>query len=294
MKLSICMITYNHEAFISQAIESIIQQETNFDFELIIGEDYSKDKTRSIINEYCSKYQNIKLIDRGKNIGSTFNFIDTLSRATGEYVAMMDGDDYMLPGKLQKQVDFLDNNQDVVMVGHEMQVLDEKKQNFTKVETVPLKQDRYTIKDFIVHGTLFTNSSKMFRRRSWPDYLHNYKINYIADYYVSMNIINTGNAAFIPEILGVYRIHDGGLMRNMKGKETFEDINSIHQSMHDLFDGKYDRYFYKQRSYGKMIYGIDEIKKKNFKLGRKLLMSSIKDSVFSAPSRYVYLIKSFF
>jgi glycosyltransferase involved in cell wall biosynthesis len=294
MKLSICMITYNHESFIEQAIESIMQQTTNFDFELIIGEDYSKDNTRKIIEKYCDKYSNIKLIDRGKNVGSTFNFIDTLDNATGEYVAMMDGDDYMLPGKLQKQVDFLDANKEVVMVGHQMNLLNETTNNITKIQSVPFTKERYSIEDFIAKGTLFANSSKMFRRSSWPKYLHNYKINYIADYYVSMHIINDKLAAFIPEVLGVYRIHQGGLMQNMKGKETFEDLNTIQLSMHDLFKGKHDHLFKRLSAYGKMMYGLDEINKKNITLGRQMLISSIKECWNFAPSRYKFFLFSFF
>jgi len=293
MKVSICMITYNHESFIEQAIDSIIQQETNFDFELIIGEDYSKDNTRKIIEQYCERYPNIKLIDRGKNVGSTFNFIDTLDRATGEYVSMMDGDDYMLPGKLQKQVDFLDAHPEVVMVGHQMNLLDENTNTITKVSNVPFMKERYSIEDFIAKGSLFANSSKMFRRSNWPNYLHNYKIHYIADYYVSMNIIGSHLAAFIPEVLGVYRIHPGGLMQNMKGRETNEDISTIQLSMHDLFNGMYDHLFNRLRSYGKMMYGIDEIKRRNFSLGRQMLLSSIKECWNFAPSRYLYLLLSY-
>ena len=294
MKLSICMITYNHESFIEKAIESIMEQKTDFDFELIIGEDYSKDNTRKIIQEYCDKYPNIKLIDRGKNVGSTFNFIDTLDRATGEYVAMMDGDDYMLPGKLQKQVDFLDSNKDVVMVAHQMNLLDEKTNLKTKIQDAPFIKERYSIEDFISKGTLFINSSKMFRRSSWPNYLYNYKINYIADYYVSTHIIANDFAAYIPEVLGVYRIHSGGLMQNMKGKETFEDINSIQLSVHDIFKGKYDYLFKQLSAYGKLMYGIDELKKRNIPLGRKMLISSIKEYWAFAPSRYKYLLFSYF
>ena len=106
--VSIASITYNHEKFIAQAIDSFLMQETDFDFEIIIGEDCSTDDTLKIIKEYKAKYPDIiKLITSESNVGMMTNFIRTLEACSGKYIALCEGDDYWTDTlKLQKQVNF--------------------------------------------------------------------------------------------------------------------------------------------------------------------------------------------
>lgn len=89
------MITYNHEKFISQAIESVLMKKTNFDYELVIGEDCSTDRTRKICIDYRKEYPDkIKLLLRESSLGIHRNFVDTLKECTGEYIVLLEGDDY--------------------------------------------------------------------------------------------------------------------------------------------------------------------------------------------------------
>ena len=106
--LSIASITYNHEQFIAQAIESWLMQKTSFEIEIIIGEDCSTDNTRAIIEKYRKLHPDlIKLIISESNVGMMPNFIRTLAACRGKYIALCEGDDYWTdPYKLQKQVDF--------------------------------------------------------------------------------------------------------------------------------------------------------------------------------------------
>src|SRR5574344_1891550 len=110
--VSICMITYNQGKYIKNAIEGVLMQKTNFDFELIIGEDCSSDNTNSICVEYVEKYPDkIRLISYSENQGMIKNFIRVLEESKGRYIAFCEGDDYWIdPFKLQKQFDFLENN----------------------------------------------------------------------------------------------------------------------------------------------------------------------------------------
>jgi glycosyltransferase involved in cell wall biosynthesis len=116
--VSVWMTTYNHESYISDAIEGVINQKTNFSWELIIGEDSSTDKTREICLKYKNKYPGkIKLILNTQNIGLIANYNTTLQKCKGKYVAYCDGDDYWPdPFKLQKQVDFLELNKSFELV----------------------------------------------------------------------------------------------------------------------------------------------------------------------------------
>jgi glycosyltransferase involved in cell wall biosynthesis len=120
MKVSVLLITYNHERYIAEAIDSVLMQEVSFDYEIIIGEDCSIDATRDIVTGYSSRFPDkIRLVLSEKNAGECSNIARTLRACRGEYIAMLDGDDYWTsPRKLQKQVDFLENNPEFTIYCH--------------------------------------------------------------------------------------------------------------------------------------------------------------------------------
>ena len=116
--VSVFMLTYNQEKFISKTIESVLMQKTDFDFQLVIGEDASTDRTGEICKNYQLEYgKKIKLISHKKNLGLIRNFIKTYEACDGKYVAILDGDDYWIdPYKLQKQVDYLERKSEYSIV----------------------------------------------------------------------------------------------------------------------------------------------------------------------------------
>lgn len=123
--VSVCMITYNHEKYISEAIDGVLMQKTNFPIELIIGEDCSTDNTRKIVLEYTEKSPDIiRPLLSESNLGMTKNFIETMQAASGKYIALCEGDDYWTdPYKLQKQVDFLEENQNYSVCCHRYSIV---------------------------------------------------------------------------------------------------------------------------------------------------------------------------
>jgi glycosyltransferase involved in cell wall biosynthesis len=123
--VSVCVITYNQERFIGQAIEGVLSQETDFAYELVIGEDHSTDSTREKIGAYLEEYPSlIKLLDSEPNLGIARNVSRTMSACCGKYIAICEGDDYWIdPRKLQKQVDFLENNPEYSAAGHQAWVI---------------------------------------------------------------------------------------------------------------------------------------------------------------------------
>ncbi len=116
--VSVFMLTYNQEDYITQAIEGVLMQKTDFSVQLVIGEDCSTDNTRNIVLDYTQKYPGkIKLILNETNIGLIANYVKTYTQCKGKYVAICDGDDYWTdPLKLQKQVSFLEENPDYAIV----------------------------------------------------------------------------------------------------------------------------------------------------------------------------------
>lgn len=126
--VSILMITYNHEAYIAEAIKSIINQKTSFNFELVIGEDCSTDNTLSIIQQYANKFSNIiKLVTSQHNVGMYENIRRVINLSIGRYFAFCEGDDLWNDrSKLQKQVEFLEKYSDYSMVYAGIDVWQEK------------------------------------------------------------------------------------------------------------------------------------------------------------------------
>lgn len=114
------MITYGHEKYIGKAIQGVLMQKCDFYFELIIVNDFSPDKTDVVVQDFLKNHQRgslIKYIKHNKNIGMMANFIFALKQAQHKYIAFCEGDDYWTdPLKLQKQVDFLENNSEYGLV----------------------------------------------------------------------------------------------------------------------------------------------------------------------------------
>lgn len=211
--VSVCIFTYNHQSFIEQCIESVLMQNTNFPIEIIIGEDYSTDTTRLICSKYQKQYSNkIILLDRGKNIGMSNNIFDTVKKARGKYVALLDGDDYWInPLKLQKQYDYMEQNKKINLCFHQSIVIDERsnKINFF----VRDKRSYYSLGDIIARWCMSTGS--MFYRReamSFPPFVyhtHNF------DLAIQLLVMKDGSlAGYIDEIMSVYRINDGSNTNN--------------------------------------------------------------------------------
>lgn len=208
-KVSVCVITYNQEKYIAQCLQSVVDQETDFDFEIIVGDDCSSDSTREIVRGFAEKYPCMfKLISQEKNTGGSANFRIVHEQATGQYIAHLDGDDYFLPEKLQAQVQILDQDKTCNLVWSS--VLIETAPGHYHEQNAYFKMHAlsrsYTRSDLIKYGTIGVHSSKMYRRlpetAAFP--LPAFEL---IDYF--MNVIQVGNgvARFASsKPLSVYRM----------------------------------------------------------------------------------------
>lgn len=205
-KVSVCVTTYNQEKYINQCLQSLIDQQTNFSFEILVADDCSTDGTRSIIQEFAENYSKIiKPIFHKKNLGASRNFIFVHDQAQGHYIAHMDGDDYALPGKLQAQADFLDKHKNCnllwtpVLVETAPGIIHEQNAYFKKYAL----SRKYTRADLIRYGTVGTNSSKMYRRSAKQNIESDFDP---IDYLVNAIQVGDGIACFTGNIpYGVYR-----------------------------------------------------------------------------------------
>ncbi|MDY6372959.1 MAG: glycosyltransferase [Bacteroidales bacterium] len=122
--VSVIVITYNQEQWIQQTIESIINQKTDYSFEIIIGEDFGTDGTRAICKKYADNYDNVTLLPQDKNLGLIGNYVQCVKACTGKYIMCCAGDDYWHnPNKIQLQVDFMEQHPECVLCHTDIDIL---------------------------------------------------------------------------------------------------------------------------------------------------------------------------
>lgn len=211
-KVSVCIVTYNQHKYIKQCLDSLIHQKTNFLFEIIVGDDASTDGTAEIVKQYIEQYPYlIKGIFNKENNGFTRNYFSVHNAAKGDYIAHLDGDDYALPDKLQRQADFLDKNIDCSMVVHPMIYIESDgqiKKQFKKKYAIKADSQYY-----LKHFGYFSHSSKMYKfERLSYEFFKNEKV--VLDSHLNLFHSLSGKIGFIPEVLGVYRCGVGILTNN--------------------------------------------------------------------------------
>ncbi len=211
--LSVCLITYNHEKFIEQAIESVLMQKVSFLWEFIIADDCSTDNTRNIVKAYAEKYPDkIKLILQEKNVGAAKNWLDLITAPKGKYVAYFEGDDYWTDeNKLQKQVDFLEANAGFVICFHNALIdyEDDKSRSYCFHEK-GLKTT-FSISEVIERIWFMPTASLVFR-----NILEGIDIQALinwqsGDIPLSILLAAKGNVYYIDQIMSVYRKHSRGV-----------------------------------------------------------------------------------
>jgi glycosyltransferase involved in cell wall biosynthesis len=212
--VSVSMLTYHHEAFIEQAIASVMAQETDFEFELLIGEDCSSDRTRDIVQECARAYPTrIRLILPERNLGGRGIplLARTLRACRGEFIARLDGDDYWSsPTKLQRQVAHLRAQPGCTMCFHNVLRVVGDELAAASPYNPPQQREVLDLPD-LFERCVVGSCSPLIRRESilplplWFDELP------LGDWPLYMLAARTGSISYMPEIMGVYRVHRGGL-----------------------------------------------------------------------------------
>ncbi len=240
MKVSVWMTAYNHEKYLQQCLDSVLRQKTNFDFDIILGEDCSKDKTREIALEYQKKYpEKIKLLLPEKNIGMMDMDLATWSLCKGEYLALLNGDDYWTDeNKLQTQADLLDENPDTVICFHKAKVEDET--NRSSFETVYLETtDTMPVESLLLGYNPIMTPTVMIRN-IWtiPEW---YRDLPYGDMPLYLMLAQKGKIKYIDKMMSVYRVHSAG---QWQGESVYNNLLKdlkFYKVMNEKLDYKYDR-----------------------------------------------------
>ncbi len=214
-KVSILCLTYNHEKYIKQALDSFLMQKTNFDFEVLIHDDASTDKTPQIIKEYQKKYPHIikpyfeeeNQYSKGVR-GFTGKFL--LPKAKGQYIALCEGDDYWVDkNKLQLQVNFMDKDKDYTVCFHPVKIIYENSKKKPGVWPKNSDSNQFNLKELLKGNFIQTNSVVYRKLDSYHDYPSS---NFLpGDWFLHLYHAKYGKIGFINKIMSVYRRHSYGI-----------------------------------------------------------------------------------
>lgn len=231
IKVSIIMITYNHEKYITQAIEGVFRQECDFDVELIVANDNSPDRTHDVIMNYLSqtnipKNILIKYTKHKTNKGMYPNFVWAHEQCNGKYIAMCEGDDYWIdPLKLQKQVDFLEANEDYVLIHSDIDIINSNGEYINSIRNTISKLIRWTknknpnIIKYLVKGNYIMTLTAMISKNALFKALENITKNDIKvptiDYTLFLELARLGKIHYQKEKTAVYRILTNSASNNI-------------------------------------------------------------------------------
>jgi glycosyltransferase involved in cell wall biosynthesis len=207
------MMTYNHENYISKAIEGVLMQQTSFPVELIVANDHSTDLTEEIVKGYRQKAPHIvKGYYNKKNLGPRHNFIKAYGYANGTYIAMCEGDDYWTdPFKLQKQVNFLEENQDYVLSFHDIKMIDSEGNGLKSKKLEDENKHDYKINE-LLSGPYLPTPTLCYRKFDIAKYQTYFKRAFNGDTLLLSILTQKGKTRYLADIFGsCVRIHNKGI-----------------------------------------------------------------------------------
>jgi len=231
------MISYNHAAFIQKAIDSILQQETDFSFELIIGDDFSNDKTKSICYEYALRYPSgIRILPSVRNVGVAENFKKAISACHAKYIAFCEGDDYWLdPHKLQKQINFLEANPRYILCSTRYQICNTGN-NTIQEDSLGhwfSKNPEGKKIDLITYfSDWFTKTLTVVAKRNCININEFNKYKYFRDTHLFYHLLKQGPGYCFNFFGGVYNVHGGGVWSS---KDDFNKLLTGYNVFNELY-----------------------------------------------------------
>ena len=246
--VSIHCLAYNHELYISQALDSFLMQESDFGFEIVIGEDCSSDKTCQIIKEYQAKYpQLIKLITSDKNVGMQENYIRTMKACKGKYIAICDGDDYWSDKyKLQIQIDEMKKYPECELSFHIVSELYGKELK-NSIGNHGETNKIFTTSEIILgDGNFCPSSSLIFTKNSFSYFPESfYKNAPFSDYFTQISGSLKAGALYIAKNMSIYRkAHEQSWSTktyiNLENqKESFDKTIKSFKELNELLKGNF-------------------------------------------------------
>jgi glycosyltransferase involved in cell wall biosynthesis len=285
-KISVCIVTYNHEPYIRACLEGAVSQQLNCEYEIVIGEDCSTDNTLAICEEFEQKYPNIiKLLKTPTNLGMMQNGARTAAACDGDYVAVCEGDDYWTdPHKLQRQFDFLEANPDYSMIaenGLVMNTVLNKESLFNSIPECDLE-----IID-LLKKRQFPSASVLFR----GVYLKEFNApKHAGDTFLWCYLATRGKVKYLPIVSSVYRRGMQGVVLSTNKVKWAQLMENWNEEISEMLPPSFDRKIFKRRNYSeywKAFFFSASVK------DRKNAMLSIKKCFQYQPVRTTITLSKF-
>ena len=241
MLVSILMITYNHEKYVCKALEGVLNQMCDFDFEVVLANDNSTDNSDLLIKEYVSNHPKgfrVKYSNHEKNKGMYDNFIWAAKQCRGKYIATCEGDDYWTdPLKLQKQVDFLEANPDYEVCFTNIRMVDENDVITKEALITDNRKTDYIKKDLPIWAPTLT---RVYKNRNF----NNLPKAPGMDTAMLLWQSQYGKIKFLNEVTGTYRVHEGGIYSSHSEAKRKEQILLTNLACLNLIETSlYSKYF---------------------------------------------------
>lgn len=228
--------TFNHGAYIRQTLEGFVMQQTNFRFEVLVHDDASTDNTVEIIREYATKYPDIikTCYEQENQYSKNPKVIDKwfATNTRGKYLAICEGDDFWIDAhKLQKQVDFLENNLDYNLVCHNWNVYNDAE--YAKSPIHDLYVTPFTFTFSTLPWIWITKTLTLLIRTSALNFSLISRYSYCRDVHYVYHALKEGKGYYMPEVMATYRIHPGGVWSehddNERNKTTYGLYKELYQ-----------------------------------------------------------------
>lgn len=238
--VSICCITYNHEPFIANAIEGFLMQKTVYPYEIIIGDDYSTDKTREIIESYAKHHPElIKIITSDRNVGVIANENRVLTEAKGKYIAFCEGDDFWTnASKLQKQVEFLEKHPEFSVSFHRLKHHDISSDSWyaernddmfnNNVDYIEFDYNEYHLESIELMPV-----TMVFRKEKLDLFLST-QYKYYRDEHQFYHLLRNGKGNLFYFVGAVRNIHNGGICGSRTSFERSKDSVKIFNDLYNV------------------------------------------------------------
>ncbi|MBL8850077.1 MAG: glycosyltransferase [Planctomycetaceae bacterium] len=239
-RVSVLLVTYNHAPYIAQAVESVLAQQGHGGLELVIGEDCSTDHTRAILQQFADRNPDrIRLLVRQLNLGLSENLRSAWRECRGDYIAMLEGDDYWTdPLKLHKQVAALDAHPGWTMCFHRIQVTNEAGQP----PFLEPQEDNFPVETTladILRRNFIGNVSTVYRRGVVPEVPDDLQRVVHQDWPLHVLHAQRGTIGYLPDSMGVWRHHAGSMWSSKPEAVRWQWIFEFYDLVEDLLGAEH-------------------------------------------------------
>lgn len=248
-KVSVLIITYNHEKYIRQALDSVMMQKTDFPFEVIIADDCSQDATPEIIRDYRAEDTEIRLLLNDTNLGVTRTYKRGFDACRGEYIAVIEGDDFWIsPRKLELLYTFLQEHPESPLCFHRIIRIEEGLDRSAVYPQLTLDKQFcfFTASDLARQNFIRNVSACMYRRKAiavLDPRIWNMKVR---EWLFNIVVAQQGPIGYVPEILSVYRAHPSGVWSGKtiteRSTEILELVDVYNEYLGFRFNAEFEEF----------------------------------------------------